>query len=304
MTSARPVHGNTGMAAEQIARLLGDQKSLDGLATPLQEAIRSLFSSAGAAGSEVKKFLHGSALGHPLHPALIDLPVGAWTLAAILDALEIAGLRRNGDFAGTAIKVGLIGALGAAVAGATDWSETDGPAKRIGLTHGLMNLAAVGLYALSLPLRRKSRSTGIALSMTAFGIAMGSAFLGGHLSYGEQIGVDHTATADQDEPKKFVAVLDADELKENKPTKVSADGVAVVLVKQGETIYALREICTHLGGPLSEGTIEDGGIRCPWHGSRFCLTDGKVLDGPAVFPERLFDVRVRGGRIEVRAHQE
>src|SRR6185436_6308186 len=170
--------------ADELVRTLGDQKALDGLATPLQEAIRSLFESAGAAGRETKKFLHGSALGHPLHPALIDLPVGAWTLAAILDAMELAGLRRNGRFADTAIRIGLVGAVGAAVAGATDWSETDGRAKRIGHAHGVMNLTATGLYALSLVFRRRSRSKGIALSMTAFGVAMSSAYLGGHLTYG------------------------------------------------------------------------------------------------------------------------
>ena len=291
------------MPAERLVRTLGDQKALDGIATPLQEAIRALFSSAGAAGREAKDFLHGSALGHPLHPALIELPVGAWTLAAILDALELAGLRRNRGFADTAIKIGLVGAVGAAVAGATDWSETDGRAKRIGLAHGVLNLTATGLYALSLLLRRRSRSQGIAVSMTAFGLAMSSAYLGGHLTYGEQIGVDHTATAEQGTPKKFTAVLDADELAENKPKKVTVEGVAVVLVKQGDSIHALRETCTHLGGPLSEGKIEDDGIRCPWHGSRFCLKDGRVLDGPAVFPERVFDVRVREGRIEVRAQE-
>jgi nitrite reductase/ring-hydroxylating ferredoxin subunit/uncharacterized membrane protein len=291
------------MPAEQLVRALGDQESLDAFATPLQEAIRSHFASAGAAGRGAKDFLHGKALGHPLHPALIELPVGAWTLAAILDALELAGLRRESGFADTAIKVGLVGAVGAAVAGAVDWSETDGRAKRIGLAHGVLNLTATGLYALSLLLRRRSRSSGIALSMTAFGMAMSSAFLGGHLTYGEQIGVDHTATADQGTPKEFVAVLDAGALAENKPAKVTAEGVAIVLVKQGDSIHALRETCTHLGGPLSEGTIEEDGIRCPWHGSRFCLKDGRVLDGPAVFPERIFDVRVREGRIEVRAQE-
>ena len=292
------------MPAEQIVRALGDQESLDSLATPLQQAIKSLFASAGAAGREAKDFLHGSALGHPLHPALIELPVGAWTLAAILDALEMTRLRRRDGFADTAIKIGLVGAVGAAVAGATDWSETDGRAKRIGLAHGVMNLTAAGLYAISLLFRgRRSRSTGIALSMTAFGLAMSSAYLGGHLAYGEQIGVDHTATADQGTPEKFVDVLDAKALAENKPTRVTANGVAVLLVKQGDTIHALRETCTHLGGPLAEGKLEGDSIRCPWHGSRFCLKDGRVLDGPAVFPERVFDVRVREGRIEVRARE-
>ncbi len=291
------------MPADELVRTLGDQESLDAVATPLQEAIRSLFESAGAAGRETKDFLHGKALGHPLHPALIALPVGAWTLAAILDALELAGLHRDRGFADTAIGIGLVGAVGAAVAGVTDWSETDGRAKRIGLAHGAINVAATGLYALSLALRRRSRSKGIALSMAAFGLAMSSAYLGGHLAYGEQIGVDHTATPDQGTPKEFVAVLDADKLVDNKPTKVTAEGVAIVLVKQGDSIHALRDTCTHLGGPLSEGKLEGDSIRCPWHGSRFCMKDGRVLESPAVYPERLFDVRVREGKIEVRARE-
>jgi len=286
--------------AQAIPRTLGDQEWIDSVATPLQEAIRKLFEPAGG----VKDFLHGRSLGHPLHPALIDLPLGAWTLAAIFDAMELTGLRKRNDAAATAIKIGLVGAVAAALAGVTDWSETDGRAKRIGLTHGVMNLSATGLYALSLLLRNRSRSNAIAVSMLAYGISMSAAYLGGHLTYGEQIGVDHTATSDQDKPEKYTAVLDADDLAENKPTKATADGVAIVLVKQGDDIFALRDTCTHLGGPLSEGKLEGDSIRCPWHGSRFCLKDGRVLDGPAVFPERPFDVRVRGGKIEVRARQK
>jgi nitrite reductase/ring-hydroxylating ferredoxin subunit len=133
---------------------------------------------------------------------------------------------------------------------------------------------------------------------------MTAAYLGGHLTYGEQIGVDHTATADQDQPEKYTAVLDESELAENKPTKATAGSVTIVLVKRGDEIFALRDTCTHLGGPLSEGKLEGDGIRCPWHGSRFCLKDGRVLDGPAVFPERPFEVRVRGGKIEVRAPKQ
>ena len=285
------------MPLEQLARALGNQESLDSLATPLQEAIRSLFKG------EVKDLLHGKWLGHPLHPALIDLPLGSWTLAAIFDALEVAGVH-EGKVADKAIGIGLLGAVAAAVAGLNDWSETDNRAKRIGLVHGVMNLTATALYAISLPTRRRSRSSGIALSMTAFGVALTSAWLGGHLTYGEQIGVDHTATADAGTPKKFTPVLAEAKLAENKPMKVDADGVAVVLVKQGDAIYALRETCTHLGGPLSEGKLDGDSIICPWHSSRFCLKDGRVLDSPAVYPERVFDVRVRDGQIEVRARDE
>ena len=291
------------MGTETIVRAVGDQEWLDGIATPAQTAVRQLFDSAGSGGAEVKKFLHGSALGHPLHPALIDLPLGAWTLAAIFDGLELAQGSKRGGAADTAIAIGLLGAVAAAVTGVTDWSETDGRAKRIGLAHGLLNLSATSLYGVSLFLRKRSRQKAIGVSTIAFGVAMTAAYLGGHLVYGEQVGVDHTATADQAQPKEFTAVLAARDLAEDTPTKGFAEGVAVVLVKRGETIHALRETCTHLGGPLSEGKLEGDSIRCPWHGSRFCLTDGQVLDGPAVFPERLFDVRVRDGQIEVRSRQ-
>jgi nitrite reductase/ring-hydroxylating ferredoxin subunit/uncharacterized membrane protein len=290
-----------GMGTNEVVRALGDQEWLDGVADPVQQAVRKLFESAGEGGRQLKNFLHGSALGHPLHPALIDLPLGSWTLAAILDGMEVTRGRKKNKAADTAIGVGLIGAVAAAIAGITDWSETDARAKRIGATHGVMNLAATALYATSLFVRRRSRSQGIGLSMIAYAVAASAAYLGGHLTYGEQIGVDHTATADQGTPEKFVAVLDDDQLPADKPTKVTADGVSVVLVRQGDAIYALRDTCSHLGGPLSEGKLEGNSIICPWHGSRFCLEDGRVLDGPAVFPERTFDIRVREGKIEFRA---
>jgi nitrite reductase/ring-hydroxylating ferredoxin subunit len=98
-------------------------------------------------------------------------------------------------------------------------------------------------------------------------------------------------------------VLAVADLNENEPRRVEAGGVPVVLVRQGTRIFALADTCSHLGGPLSEGTLEDCSIRCPWHGSRFALDDGRVLDGPATNPQPHFDVRVRGGQIEVRVAQ-
>jgi nitrite reductase/ring-hydroxylating ferredoxin subunit len=71
-------------------------------------------------------------------------------------------------------------------------------------------------------------------------------------------------------------------------------------VKQGDRIHALRETCTHLGGPLAEGTVEGDVIHCPWHGSRFSLEDGSVVGGPATFAEVVYEVRVRNGQVEVR----
>ena len=224
------------MGAEVIARAVGDQEWLDPIATPLQKWVRQLFEAAGRGGREAKNFLHGSALGHPLHPALIDLPLGAWTMAAIFDGIELASGKKRGRLADTAIKVGLIGAVGAAVAGLTDWSETDGRAKRIGIAHGVMNLTATGLYALSLWFRKKSRTKAIGISMTAYAVSMSAAFLGGHLTYGEQIGVDHTATPDATQPEDFRPVIAEANLRENTPTRVEVQDTAVVLVKRGGRI--------------------------------------------------------------------
>ena len=59
-------------------------------------------------------------------------------------------------------------------------------------------------------------------------------------------------------------------------------------------------MCAHLGGPLAEGTVRDDSLECPWHGSRFALEDGRVLDGPATQPQPCFETRVRDGYVEVR----
>ncbi|HSP35362.1 MAG TPA: Rieske 2Fe-2S domain-containing protein, partial [Thermoanaerobaculia bacterium] len=147
------------------------------------------------------------------------------------------------------------------------------------------------------------RKQGIAFSLAGYAIASASAYLGGHLVFGEQIGVDHTATPDRGQPEKFTPVIRDDELKERKPVRVDVGDTAVLLVRIDGEVYALANTCTHLGGPLNEGPLEGDSIRCPWHGSRFCLTDGAVLDGPAVYDERVFDVRVRNGQIEVRGRQ-
>jgi nitrite reductase/ring-hydroxylating ferredoxin subunit len=221
-----------------------------------------------------------------------------------LDACESmtnrSEFRAGADFA---IGVGLLGALGSAITGLADWSDVDGRAKKVGFTHALLNVAATSLYTASWIMRgRKStRRSGVAMSMLGYIVAGGAAYLGGHLVFSEQIGVDHTATAAATKPEKFTTVMKAVDLKEDKPTRVTADCVAIVLVKRGERIYALTGTCPHLGGPLSEGKLVLGAIECPWHGSRLALEDGSVAGGPTVYPARCFEVRVRAGEIQVRA---
>jgi nitrite reductase/ring-hydroxylating ferredoxin subunit len=82
---------------------------------------------------------------------------------------------------------------------------------------------------------------------------------------------------------------------------VDVSGIPAVLLKDGKAIYAIAATCSHLGGPLDEGSIQEGNVvQCPWHGSCFRMTDGSVVDGPAVYAQPTFSVRVRNGSIELR----
>ncbi|MDP9361542.1 MAG: Rieske 2Fe-2S domain-containing protein [Acidobacteriota bacterium] len=290
------------MSNEAIFEVIGKQKWLEAASDPLSKAIRNAFT--GDAGRAIKNALHGTWFGHPLHPALVAIPVGAWTVAMVLDALDsLSGRDELGAGADAAVAIGLIGAVGAAITGATDWSETDGRGKTIGLLHGLLNVGATALYTTSFFMRkrRKQRSKAVALSMLGFAIASGSAYLGGHLVFGEQIGVDHTATPDATKPEKFRVAIAADKLPENTPTRVTVGETPIVLVKRGDRIFALSATCPHLGGPLDEGKLVGDAIQCPWHGSELALADGHVVNGPTTFPARCYDVRVRAGKVEVRS---
>jgi len=126
-----------------------------------------------------------------------------------------------------------------------------------------------------------------------------SAYLGGDLVMDQRIGVNHAPA--EGLPNDFEPVMDAADLNEGQKKRVQVGNVPILLTRQGGDLYALADTCSHLGGPLSEGTVEDGCVTCPWHGSRFKLTDGRVVDGPATFPAPTLETRVRDGRIEVRA---
>lgn len=166
-----------------------DNPGIDQIARPLSKAIRDAYEAAGPTGRQIKDALHGKWLGHPLHTALVNVPLGAWTSALALDA---AG---NGDpamhrAATFAIGVGLAGAAGAAVTGLTDWSETGGTARREGLIHGLLNVTATALMATSYLLRKRGEhDDGRVCAWTGYAVALGAAYLGGDLVYRQGVGV-------------------------------------------------------------------------------------------------------------------
>ena len=286
--------------AQTNLEVLSNQPWLDAVGKPLSEAVRALFTNAGAAGRTAKNALHGVWLGHPLHPVMTDVPIGAWTTALALDAREAAtrdqGYGRAADFA---IGVGLVAAVGAAVTGLNDWSETEGRSRRLGLLHGLLNITATTLVATSYVLRRNgSRAAGRGAALAGYGAALGAAYLGGNLVFRERIGVTHAAVA---EPEEFTPVLESAAVPENSMRKAAIEDATFVVVRQRGRVCALAHSCTHLGGPLSEGTLKDGSVVCPWHGSEFALEDGRVLNGPATEAQPCFSVREREGHIELRA---
>lgn len=274
-----------------------DQPALDRIAQPLSVAVREAYEAAGPIGRELKNAVHGVWLRHPLHPVFTDVPVGAWSTALALDCAANGdpGMRKAATFA---MGVGLLGALGAAVTGLTDWSETDGESRRTGLIHGLLNITATSLIAAAYLQRRSdSDASGRACAWTGFGIAVASAYLGGDLVYRQRIGVNH---ADVEVPDGYTPVADSAALADNSMMRARAGDADVLLVRQHGQVCALAHACAHLGGPLSEGTLKDGSVVCPWHGSEFSLEDGHVLNGPSTHDQPRFNVRERNGRIEVK----
>ena len=283
--------------ANTVARI-ADQQELDRVAQPLADAVMSAYRNAGSIGRAVKDALHGVWLNHPLHPVVTDIPIGAWTTTIALDARAAAtgdeSYARAGDFA---LAVGLAGAAAAAVTGITDWSETGGRAKRVGLIHGLLNATATALMASAHVLRRRDdRRAGEVCTLAGLGVAMASAYLGGELVYGERIGVTHAAV---EGPEEFTPVLASSSLTEGTMRCVRLNDANLLLVRQRGRVYALAHSCAHLGGPLSEGTLKEGTVVCPWHGSEFRLEDGTVVRGPSTHAQPRFATRERNGQIEV-----
>ena len=295
------------MEPEAVFKAIDGQAWIESLSSAAQDAIHKVYGALGPAGAEVKDLLHGVWLRHPLHPVLTDVPVGAWSVELALDALESITVNRElRSGADAAVGIGVLGAIGSAVTGLTDFAETDDRAKKTAAVHGALNLVATGLYASSWFMRRGRgrRNAAVGLSMLGFLIAGSASWLGGHLVFGEQVGVDHTAGAERGKPDRFTRVMKDDDLGERKLTRVEADGVGVLLVRIDGKIHALRETCSHLGGPLAEGKLEGNAVVCPWHGSTFALEDGEVERGPSCYRQPRFEVRVRQGDIEVRAEKD
>jgi nitrite reductase/ring-hydroxylating ferredoxin subunit/uncharacterized membrane protein len=264
---------------------------LDDLATKVQGAVGSALPPGPP-----KDALSGTWLGHPLHPLLVLGPLGCWTSATLLD---LVGGRSSRKAADKLVAFGVLAAVPTAAAGASDWSDTAGGERRVGLVHGLSNTAGLVCFAASYVARKRGRrGRGVALGLLGHTFAGVAGYLGGHLTYATGVGVDTTAF--RTGPEEWTDLVAADQLPEGRPVGADVEGVRLLLVRDGGSVRALDARCTHRGGPLDEGEISDGCVTCPWHGSRFQLATGDIVRGPATQPQPSYEVREVDGRVQVR----
>lgn len=246
-----------------------------------------------------KDLLSGTWLGHPLHPLLTDVPIGAWTSSLVLDVFGGQQTRRAAEMM---VGVGLVGAVPTAVAGLTDFSDTSGVERRVGTVHASFNTVALALYTASwLARRRGQHSAGVKFGLGGALAMTGGGFLGAHLAYGRGLGVDRTAF-DQ-ELSEWTPVLDVAGLTEGQPTLAEVGSIPLLLLRRNGRVIALANTCTHRGGPLHEGQLEGETIICPWHRSAFRIDDGQVVRGPATARQPSYETRVMDGTVEVRLQE-
>lgn len=245
----------------------------------------------------VRNLLSGTNLGHPAHPMLTDLPIGAWSMSALLDIFGGATAEQAADLL---VGAGILSAVPTAATGLNDWSDTIGGERRIGAVHATANVAALSLYVASLIARRAGgRGAGKMLGLAGFGVMVVGAYLGGHLSFARGVNVNHTFL--EHRSHEWTTVLAEAELAEGEMRRVSVGEASVLLARDDGQIHALANTCSHAGGPLDEGELADGCVICPWHASTFRLTDGHIVRGPASIPQPAYQTRVRDGKIEIRA---
>jgi nitrite reductase/ring-hydroxylating ferredoxin subunit len=279
---------------ESVIERLENASPLD----PVVKTVRKIVNRA-LGPQPVRDLLHGLWLGHPVHPMLTDLPIGAWTSAAVLDVVP-----GTGPAASTLIATGCAAAVPTAVTGWADWSQLHPQQQRVGLVHAISNVVGLGLFTASLAARaRGATMRGKLLSYAGLGAVMGGGYLGGHLVFRQAAGASHVADVVDLFPSGWHDVGPLEELPDGKPAKRTVDGVDLLVVRRGQHVDVLADKCSHLSGPLSDGdfTVKDGQgcIVCPWHGSTFRLADGAAVHGPATSPQHRFATRVTNGRLAV-----
>jgi len=275
-------------------------RQIDRIGQTFQEAVQSFFRRRGERGQRLRDFLNGDWLGYPLHSAINDLPVGAWTSGIIFDYLgSITGVRafeRAGDYL---TGLGVIGAVAASIAGLADYSELPGEERRFGTVHAILNGASLIAYLDSLAQRSAgNRSAAISLATLGFLGLLTSTDIGRTMVYRYGTMVDHQALMSG--PREFTPVMSANELSDGDRRVCDVGRRKILLARVNGQVNAVDDICPQDGCSLGEGRLVIRSIVCPCCHSHFSLETGTVLKGPSRYPTTPFDIRVENGMIEVR----
>lgn len=255
------------------------------------------FWSKALAPSWLRELLSGRRLGHPVHPALVQVAAGSLLSASALDA---TGQERMRPAARALVALGLAASVPTVLAGWSDWLDTEQAEKRVGFVHAATNATGITAYVVSWLQRRGGSSGRTAGFVGAATLGVGG-WLGGHLAYAQGVGVDTTAF--ETGPADWADVCAADEVTDGL-RQVRAGRVALLLTRVDGAVVALADRCTHRGGPLSDGERRGDCVVCPWHGSEFALATGRVRRGPATRPQPTYEVRETAGRVEVRRAEQ
>jgi len=261
----------------------------------------SIYHRLGRPGKLLQDFLNGSWLGHSLHPVVVDVVVGGSTAAVLLQVLSWLGVADLRVATLWVLALTWLAGLSAIVTGLTDFKDTATGDERdvVGL-HGLINIVAtIILIGAFLALLGEADLIAGVLIVGGFGVFSVGAFIGGHVVFKYGYMVNHNAFASGKKAKEYTPILPAADLVEAAPTKAMLGPTALVLVRRGDLVFALKETCSHAGGPLSQGTVDGDTIVCPWHGSAFRLSDGAVRHGPAATRQVAYRARINGEQVEV-----
>lgn len=252
----------------------------------------------------VVEVMHGGRwAGHSLHAALSDLPIGFWAGSMVLDVLgkDVPSHGRL-DPSATLSAAGLAAAAATVATGATDWTVSDGEDRRVGLFHGLLNLAGTALQAASLVARLNGRRRPAqVLGAASMAVTGAAGYVGGHLVQGRAVMVNRTATTTG--PTRWVKAVEETDLPAGATTGVEVDGRKVLLHRTDDAVHAIDDLCSHAGALLSRGEVVDCVVTCPLHDSRFDVRDGRIVRGPAHHPQPVLPTRIRNGWVEVRGTQ-
>jgi len=230
------------------------------------------------------------------------VPIGTWTSASLID---LAARGRSTAAARQLIGIGVLAAVPSALSGLADWSDTAGAEQRIGISHAALNAEALALYGASWWARRRgglAGSAGVVLALAGMAMATGAGYLGGHMIYAQGVGVDTNSF--HSGPGEWETIAAVGDLKDGDGIAKDAGGTRLLLVLQGGRVRAIENRCSHRGGPLSDGNVVGDCVTCPWHQSRFHLTSGEVVAGPATVGQAVYQTRMKDGQVQVRRHEE